>query len=264
MEAKQDVKKRERDAMTEEERKAYDEARKEHGRKSQAGKARMKRVREEAAEQLANAEPVLPPLQDINDRLADATECTEVADVTDADYRLNGLAPGEYACPKPVDYDWCAAPTRHFVDDAGTRHSTHRAAPTVVVNINDALGLQDMGLTRNQVHGTIGQRTSTYSNFGQREGSSAEVYTNSGETEWDPSQFTQDAYTAEELHMIARAIDMTPSCAGLAASCTGETGEIIAQLDAHGWPDFMVVSAYGTSNYFTCLLYTSPSPRDRG
>ena len=48
------------------------------------------------------------------------------------DYRTNGLAAGEYACPQPVDYDWCAAPTRHFMDDEGTRHSTHLAAPTVV------------------------------------------------------------------------------------------------------------------------------------
>ena len=181
-------------------------------------------------------------------RIEDATACTEVDDVTAARYTW---ADGEYACPTPVEYDFCAHPSRHFVDDAGTRHSTHKTAPTVVAIVHDALTLQDMGLSHVQVHGTIGQRTSTYSNFGQREGSSAEVYTNSGETEWDPSQFPQDVYTAEELHMIARAIDMTPSCEGVAATCTGETHEIIEQLDAHGWPDFIVASAYGTDNYFT-------------
>ena len=187
------------------------------------------------------------------------TTCTEVADITSLDYRTNGLPAGEYACSQSVDYDWCAAPTRHFVDDAGTRHSTHLAAPTVVSIVPDALALQDMGLSHAQIHGTIGQRTSTYSNFGQRDPSNAEVFTNSGELEWDPSQFTQDAYTAEEIHMIARAIDMTPSCAGVAATCTGETGEIIAQLDAHGWPDFMVVSAYGSQNYFTPELLGNAS-----
>ena len=181
-------------------------------------------------------------------RIEDATACTEVDDVTAARYTW---ADGEYACPTPVEYDFCAHPSRHFVDDAGTRHSTHKTAPTVVAIVHDALTLQDMGLSHVQVHGTIGQRTSTYSNFGQREGSSAEVYTNSGETEWDPSQFPQDAYTAQEMHMIARAIDMTPSCEGVAATCTGETHEIIEQLDAHGWPDFIVASAYGTHNYFT-------------
>ena len=41
-------------------------------------------------------------------RIEDATDCTEVADVTAGDYRINGLKGGEYACPKPVDYDWCA------------------------------------------------------------------------------------------------------------------------------------------------------------
>ena len=44
-----------------------------------------------------------------SNRIEDATSCTEVADVTAVDYRTNGLAAGEYACPKPVDYDWCSA-----------------------------------------------------------------------------------------------------------------------------------------------------------
>ena len=35
--------------------------------------------------------------------------CTVVADITDVSYRVNGLGAGKYACPKPVDYDWCLA-----------------------------------------------------------------------------------------------------------------------------------------------------------
>ena len=181
-------------------------------------------------------------------RIEDATECTEVADVTDADYRLNGLAPGEYACPKPVDYDWCAAPTRHFVDDAGYRHSTHKTAPTVVVNIQDALGLQDMGLTRNQVHGTIGQRAISGSNFGGWQGNNVMGH-NSGDSDWNPWQFPADPHTAEEMDMVARAIDLTPSCAGINNWCRGgEPGEVVASLDAHGWPDFIIESAFGSNS----------------
>ena len=41
-------------------------------------------------------------------RIEPATTCTEVADVMDVNYRVNGIATGEYACPKPVEYDWCA------------------------------------------------------------------------------------------------------------------------------------------------------------
>jgi len=41
-------------------------------------------------------------------RIAPATTCTEVADIHDANYRVNGIATGEYACPKPVEFDWCA------------------------------------------------------------------------------------------------------------------------------------------------------------
>ena len=181
-------------------------------------------------------------------RLEDATACTEVADVTDADYRTNGLAGGEYAWPQPVDFDWCAAPTRHFVDDAGTRHSTHKAAPTVVVNINDALGLQDMGLTRNQVHGTIGQRRVSGSNFGGWQGNNVMGH-DSGDLDWNPWQFPADPHTAEEMDMVARAIDLTPSCAGVNNWCAGgEQGEVVASLDAHGWPDYIIESAFGSNS----------------
>ena len=41
-------------------------------------------------------------------RIEPATTCTEVADVTDVHYRTVGLGKGQYACPKPVEYDWCA------------------------------------------------------------------------------------------------------------------------------------------------------------
>ena len=41
-------------------------------------------------------------------RIEPATTCTEVADVMDVNYRVNGIANGEFACPKPVEYDWCA------------------------------------------------------------------------------------------------------------------------------------------------------------
>ena len=38
--------------------------------------------------------------------------------------------------------------------------------------------------------------------------------------------------------MRARAIDLTPSCAGVNNWCRGgEPGEVVASLDAHGWPD---------------------------
>ena len=40
-------------------------------------------------------------------RIEPATTCTEVADVTDVHYRTVGLGRGQYACPKPVEYDWC-------------------------------------------------------------------------------------------------------------------------------------------------------------
>ncbi len=40
-------------------------------------------------------------------RLSDATDCTVVADVTDPSYRVTSLGAGKYACPKPVETDWC-------------------------------------------------------------------------------------------------------------------------------------------------------------
>ena len=40
-------------------------------------------------------------------RIEPTTPCTEVADVTDVHYRTVGLGRGQYACPKPVEYDWC-------------------------------------------------------------------------------------------------------------------------------------------------------------
>ena len=40
-------------------------------------------------------------------RLTDASDCTVVADVTDPSYRVTSLGAGKYACPKPVETDWC-------------------------------------------------------------------------------------------------------------------------------------------------------------
>jgi hypothetical protein len=64
-----------------------------------------------------------------SNRLADATTCTDVADVTAADYRINGLEPGEYACPKPVDYDWCAVHATPSPVPAPTPAPTPTPAP---------------------------------------------------------------------------------------------------------------------------------------
>ena len=38
-----------------------------------------------------------------------ATTCTVVTDVEGEHYRTTGLAPGEYACATPIEYDWCVA-----------------------------------------------------------------------------------------------------------------------------------------------------------
>ena len=58
-------------------------------------------------------------------RIEPATTCTEVADVTDVHYRTVGLGKGQYACPKPVEYDWCV---NYLSSD-----SAYLARPGVVV-----------------------------------------------------------------------------------------------------------------------------------
>ena len=62
-------------------------------------------------------------------RIEDATACTEVADVTSADYRINGLPWKQYACPKPVDYDWCAVHATPSPVPAPTPAPTPTPAP---------------------------------------------------------------------------------------------------------------------------------------
>ena len=59
-------------------------------------------------------------------RIAPATTCTVVADVTDVNYRVNGIANNQYACPKPVEYDWCLA-------YPSSTDSAYLARPGVVV-----------------------------------------------------------------------------------------------------------------------------------
>ena len=51
--------------------------------------------------------------------------------------------------------------------------------------------------------------------------------------------------------MIAQSADLTPSCSSQCYWCIGEEGEIVAQLDAHDWPDFIVQGTYGGSSPMT-------------
>ena len=204
-------------------------------------------------------------------RIEDATECTEVADVTSADYRASGLTNGEYACPQPVDYDWCAAPTRHFIDDDGTRFSTHLAAPTVVALADDALGLHDMGVASAQIHGTMKERHMGGSNFGGYHGYNF-FGTNPGNEEYNPDLFPASPHTPEEMSLIAAAFDMTPSCSSANAYCPDTPGEIVGQLNEHGWPDYIIRGPYAfnlpddvygnATAHHTQIIHISPNAAD--
>ena len=151
-----------------------------------------------------------------------------------------------------------AATSRTFVDDAGVTHTTS-GTPTISIGVMDGLSLENMGLSHLQVHGTWGARASAGSNYG-----TGFAFNNAGsvdhnEAEYNPSNFPADPNTPEEMHMIAQAVDLTPSCSGTYTFCYSEPGEVVAQLDAHGWPDFLVSGAYDALPYENVNYIVDPT-----
>ena len=137
---------------------------------------------------------------------------------------------------------------RTFMDDAGVHHTTD-GTPTVIAQVGDALSFEHMGLSHAQVIGTIGQRFTSGSNY---EGCyyNGNLYDADGAldhnaAEYDPTLFPVDPISGDEAAMIAQSADLTPSCSASCFWCAGAEGEVVAQLDAHGWPDFLVQGTYG-------------------
>ena len=141
------------------------------------------------------------------------------------------------------------AASRTFVDDEGTVFTTD-GAPTIVAEVMDALSLEHMGLSHAQVIGTFGERCMSGSNLNGGHydmDSNGPVYGDHNTADHDPNLFPVDPISTEEAAMLAQSADLTPSCSSLCYWCTGEAGEIVRELDSHGWPDFIVDGAWGGS-----------------
>ena len=152
---------------------------------------------------------------------------------------------------------------RTFMDDEGTVFTTD-GTPTIISVVGDALSLEHMGLSGSQVIGIIGERCQSGSNLngGYDNGN---LYTADGTldhnaADHDPSHWPADPISAEEAAMIAQSADLTPSCSSQCYWCTGEEGEIVAQL-GEDWPDFIVQGTYGGSSPMTADLISEAEAR---
>ena len=126
---------------------------------------------------------------------------------------------------------------RHFMDDEGTVFTTD-GTPTIIANVQDVLSLEHMGLSHAQVIGTIGERFTSGSNYEgchyEQNNYNAGGALDHNTAEYDPTLFPVDPIDANEAAMIAQSADLTPSWSASCYWCTGEEGEVVAQLDAHG------------------------------
>jgi len=132
---------------------------------------------------------------------------------------------------------------RTFVDDAGATHSSDKAAPTIVAQVGDALSLEHMGLAHAQVIGTSGSNIN--SDYADGNGGNAAAYGDHNANPHDPTMFPTDPISTIEAAMLAQSADLTPSCSSTCFWCVGTVGEITRELDAHGWPDYILQGAYG-------------------
>ena len=152
---------------------------------------------------------------------------------------------------------------RHFRDDEGTVFTTD-GTPTIVTSIHASLSLEHMGLDIAQVIGTVGERCQTGSNLngGYYNGNlyNADGTLDHNAAGHDPSHFPTDPIDANEAAMIAQSADLTPSCSSQCFWCTGEEGEIVAQL-GEDWPDFIVQGTYGGSSPMTADLISEAEAR---
>ena len=57
--------------------------------------------------------------------------------------------------------------------------------------------------------------------------------------------FPTDPISTTEAAMFAQSADLTPSCSSSCFWCVGTVDEITRELDAHGWPDYILQGAYG-------------------
>ena len=147
---------------------------------------------------------------------------------------------------------------RTFMDDEGTVFTTD-GTPTIVTSVHASLSLEHMGLSHAQIIGTIGERCTEGSNlrnayangYADSNGYNPELALVHNTTEHDPRLFPTDPIDATEAAMIAQSADLTPSCSASCFWCTGTEGEIVAELNAHGWPDFIVQGTYGGAYWMT-------------
>ena len=151
---------------------------------------------------------------------------------------------------------------RTFVDDEGTVFTTD-GTPTIITAASDALSLEHMGLSHAQVIGTFGERCMSGSNLNGGHydmDSNGPVYGDHNTADHDPNLFPVDPISTEEAAMLAQSADLTPSCSSTCYWCTGEEGEIVAQL-GEDWPDFIVQGTYGGSSPMTADLISEAEAR---
>ena len=110
-----------------------------------------------------------------------------------------------------------------------------------------------MGTPHAQVVGTYGERCISGSNLNTYADWNAnkEHFGDHNTAAHDPAFFPADPVSAEETAMLTSTPDLTPSCSrscfwcsDTAGSHPGEPGEILRNLDANGWPDYILQGAY--------------------
>ena len=158
-----------------------------------------------------------------------------VTDVEGEHYRTTGLAPGEYACATPIEYDWCGtdlggavgAPwcesghelvdgvcsqvsppppphTATYTDGDGNTHVWHATKPKIVTGAFQALTLIDMGVDPAQIIGTFGERATSGSNVdGVYANYNIADHGDHAAAPYDPSHFLTDPSPAEKA-LLAR------------------------------------------------------------
>ena len=197
-----------------------------------------------------------------------ATTCTVVTDVEGEHYRTTGLAPGEYACATPIEYDWCGtdlggavgAPwcesghelvdgvcsqvsppppphTATYTDGDGNTHVWHATKPKIVTGAFQALTLIDMGVDPAQIIGTFGERATSGSNVdGVYANYNIADHGDHAAAPYDPSHFLTDPSPAEKA-LLANMYDVSPTCSGTNGYCSAFDVTI---MDANGWPDVII------------------------
>ena len=183
-----------------------------------------------------------------------ATTCTVVTDVEGEHYRTTGLAPGEYACATPIEYDWCGtdlggavgAPwcesghelvdgvcsqvsppppphTATYTDGDGNTHVWHATKPKIVTGAFQALTLIDMGVDPAQIIGTFGERATSGSNVdGVYANYNIADHGDHAAAPYDPSHFLTDPSPAEKA-LLANMYDVSPTCSGTTTTAASST-----------------------------------------